>query len=265
VITIKTPDEIEVLRKGGQRLAQILDMVLERVKPGVKARDLDKYAEELIRKAGGRPAFKGHDDFPGTLCISANEAVVHGVPHKKMVLRVGDLVGIDVGMQWPARNATHSVAGGPIKKGLYTDMARTVGVGKISGKAKQLIKVTERAFYKGVKRIRPGARLGDIGYEIQHYVEAQGFSVVRSLSGHGVGYKVHEEPKIPNYGEKGSGEILKAGMVLAIEPMVCAGNYELETLKDGWTAVTKDRSLTAHYENTLVVTDKGCEILTRSN
>jgi methionyl aminopeptidase len=253
MITIKTPDEIEILRNGGHKLAEILDMVLKRVKPGVAAEELDKYAEELIIEAGGRPAFKGHEGFPGTLCISANEAVVHGVPHKEMILNEGDLVGIDIGMEFPAQ------------KGLYTDMARTVGVGKISDKAKELIKVTRQAFYRGVRVVKPGGSIGDIGYEIQRYVEERGYSVVRSLSGHGVGYKVHEDPKIPNYGEKGSGEILKAGMVLAIEPMVCEGDYELETLEDGWTAVTKDRLLAAHFENTLVVTNKGYEILTKSN
>ena len=250
MISIKKIEEIEILREGGHKLAEILDMVLAEVKPGVKAEKLDKLAEKLIVEAGGRAAFKGHDDFPGTLCVSANEAVVHGVPHKKLILEEGDLVGIDIGMQWPA------------KKGLYTDMARTVGVGEISQRAKKLIEVTEKAFYKGLKEIKPGARIGDIGWAIQEYVEAQGFSVVRSLSGHGVGYRVHEEPKIPNYGVRGTGEFLKTGMVLAIEPMVCEGDYELETLEDGWTAVTKDKSLTAHYENTVVVTDRGAEILT---
>ena len=253
MITIKTPQEIDILRQGGQKLAKILDMVLARVEPGVKAEELDSYAEELILKAGGRPAFKGHEGFPGTLCVSVNEAIVHGVPHGELVLNQGDVVGIDIGMQYPSEN------------GLYTDMARTVGVGKISKEAEKLIKVTEKSFFKALKVIRSGATVGDIGQAIQSYVESHGYSVVRSLSGHGVGYKVHEDPKIPNFGEKGSGEILQAGMVLAIEPMVCFGRYELETLDDGWTAVTKDRSLTAHYENTVLVTDKGAEILTKIN
>lgn len=250
MISIKSPQEIEVLRDGGRKLAQILNMVLEQARSGVRAEDLDRLAEEMIKKAGGRPAFKGHGGFPGTLCISANEAVVHGVPNRKMIFKEGDLVGIDIGMQWPA------------DKGLYTDMARTIGVGKISAEAKKLIGVTKEAFKRGIKVIKPGARVGDIGWAVQEYVEKNGFSVVRSLSGHGVGHKVHEDPKVPNFGAKGTGEILEEGMVLAIEPMVCAGSYELETLSDGWTAVTKDRSLTAHFENTVAVTDRGVEILT---
>jgi len=251
MITIKTPQEIDILRQGGQKLAEILDMVLARVEPGIKAETLDSYAEALILKAGGRPAFKGYEGFPGTLCVSVNEAVVHGVPHGELVLNQGDVVGIDIGMQWPAG------------KGMYTDMARTVGVGEISKEAERLIKVTEKSFFKALKVVRPGATVGDIGQAVQNYVESHGYAVVRSLSGHGIGYKVHEDPKIPNFGEKGSGDILKAGMALAIEPMVCAGDYQLEVLEDGWTAISKDRSLTAHYENTVLVTDKGTEILTK--
>lgn len=251
MITIKTPEEIEILRQGGAKLARILDMVIERVKPGVEAIKLDKYAQELILEAGGRPSFKGYDGFPGTLCVSVNEAVVHGAPHKGLILNEGDVVGIDIGMQWKA------------EKGMYTDMARTVAVGEISKEGEKIIKVTEKSFYKALKVIRPGAYIGDIGYAVQKYVESHGYSVVRSLSGHGVGYRVHEDPKIPNYGQKGSGEMIKAGMVLAIEPMVCAGSYELVTLEDGWTAVSKDNSLTSHFENTILVTDKGAEILTK--
>lgn len=251
MITIKTPEEIEILREGGRKLARILELVIKKVRPGVSAAELDRYAEELIVKEGGRPAFKNHAGFPGTLCVSPNEAVVHGVPNKNIILKAGDVVGIDIGMQYPA------------KGGLYTDMARTVGVGEISKEAEKLINVTEKSFFKALKVIRPGATVGDIGQAIQSYVESHGYAVVRSLSGHGVGYKVHEDPKILNYGRKGTGELMAAGMILAIEPMVCQGHYELETLADGWTAVTKDRSISAHYENTVVVTEKGCEILTK--
>lgn len=250
MITIKTPEEIDIIRQGGHKLAEILDMVIAKVKPGVSTLELDEYAEKLIIEVGGRPAFKGFSGFTGTLCTSVNEAVVHGVPSRDEILKEGDIIGLDVGMQYPK------------KDGLYTDMARTVAVGKIIPKAEKLIEVTKKSFYKAVEVVRPGATVGDIGAAVQQYVEDQGYSVVRSLSGHGVGYEVHEDPIIANYGQVGTGEILQAGMVLAIEPMVCAGGYELKTLDDGWTAVTKDGSLTSHHENTLVVTDKGCEILT---
>ncbi|HRY63201.1 MAG TPA: type I methionyl aminopeptidase [Patescibacteria group bacterium] len=249
--TIKKPQEIKIIAEGGHRLAKILEMVIKRVQPGINAEQLDQYAEELIIEAGGRPAFKGHAGFPGTLCVSPNEAVVHGVPRKEMILREGDIVGIDIGMRYPAAG------------GLYTDMARTVGVGKISDEAKKLIKVTEESFFRGIKTIKENSRLGDLGAAVQEYAEKNGFSVIRSLCGHGVGYAVHEDPKVMNFGQKGTGEILKEGMVLAVEPMIAAGEYDLETLDDGWTAVTKDRKLAAHYENTIVVTKGGCKILTK--
>lgn len=249
-ITLKTPKEIEILRQGGRILAQILDLTLKKIKPGVSAADLDAYAEELILKASGYPSFKNYQGFPGTICVSPNAVIVHGIPKKDLIIKKGDIVGIDIGMRYPARH------------GFYTDMARTVGVGKISHEAKKLISTAEQSFFEGLKKVRPGSRLGDLGASIQAYVEKEGFSVVRSLCGHGVGYAVHEEPRIPNYGQPGIGEIFKTGMVLAIEPMVCAGHHELETGRDGWTAIAKDRKLTAHYENTVVVTADGCAVLT---
>ncbi|MFH1890524.1 MAG: type I methionyl aminopeptidase [Candidatus Kuenenbacteria bacterium] len=252
MIKIKTPKEIEVLKEGGQKLAQILNMVLDKVKPGVSAQELDDLAEKEIRQAGGEPSFLNFQEYPATVCVSINEAVVHGIPNKNIILKEGDVAGVDIGMKYPAKN------------GLYTDMARTVGVGNMSKEAKKLMKVTEESFFRGVREIKEGAKVGDIGEAVQKYVEKYGYSVVRSLAGHGVGYAVHEEPKIPNYGRKGEGEVLQAGMAIAIEPMVCAGDYNLETLSDGWTAITKDRSLTSHYENTIVVTKKGYEILTET-
>jgi len=226
------------------------DLFIDKTKEDDKKNGYTEYAEQLILDVGARPAFKGFSGFSGTLCTSVNDAVVHGVPSKNKILKEGDIIGLDIGMQWPKKN------------GLYTDMARTVGVGNISEEAKKLIEVTKKSFYKAVDVVKSGARVGDIGEAVQKYVESEGYSVVRSLSGHGVGYEVHEDPRIANYGKAGTGEILRAGMVLAIEPMVCVGGYELETLADGWTAVTKDGSLTSHHENTLVVTEKGCEILT---
>ncbi len=260
MVTIKTPAEIDIIRRGGHKLAEILNTVIEKVKPGISTGELDQYAEELIIKAGGRPSFKGYSGFSGTLCTSVNEAVVHGVPSKNYFLKEGDIVGLDIGMQWPIL-VRDSFVKSKIK-GLYTDMARTVAVGQITDKANKLIRITEASFFEGVKAIKPGAKIGDIGCAIQTLVERAGYSVVRNLSGHGVGYQVHEDPIIPNYGHCGRGLTLKPGMVLAIEPMVCLGSYELKTLKDGWTAVTKDGSLSSHYENTIVVTNTGAEILT---
>jgi len=251
MITIKNEKEIEILRQGGRKLAVVLDMVIEKARPGVSAKELDKYAEKLIKKNGGRPSFKNFQGYPASLCVSINEVVVHGIPNDNMILKSGDVVGFDIGMQYPAQD------------GLYTDMARTIGIGKISAGAGKLIKTTERSFYEGIKTIKPGAHIGDIGAAVQAYAEAHGYSVVRVLCGHGVGYEVHELPRIPNFGSKGTGAEIKAGMVLAIEPMICIGSYELQTLADGWSAATQDKSLTSHYENTLVVTKKGCEILTK--
>jgi len=262
MVTIKSVEEIDILRQGGHKLAEILDMVIAKVKPGISTGELDQYAEELIIKAGGRPAFKGYSGFSGTLCTSVNEAVVHGVPSLKQILKAGDIIGLDIGMQWPV--LTKATMGKARQKGLYTDMARTVPVGQVADEMHRLIEITEKSFFRGIEAIKPGARIGDIGCFIQPFVEKYGYAVVRSLSGHGVGYRVHEDPIIPNYGKCGQGTILRPGMVLAIEPMVCMGGYELETLADGWTAVTKDRKWAAHYENTVVVTDKGAEILTLS-
>lgn len=249
--TIKTPQEIKIIKEGGHKLAKILDLVIKRVQPGINAWQLDQYAEQLIIEAGGHPAFKGHQGFSGTLCVSPNEAVVHGVPTKEMILKEGDIVGIDIGMRYP------------VQGGLYTDMARTVGVGKISDEAKKIIRVTEESFFQGIRTVKDGSRLGDLGFAVQAYAEKNGYAVIRSLCGHGVGYAVHEDPKVMNFGQKGTGEVLREGMVLAVEPMIAAGQYDLETLDDGWTAVTRDRSLSAHYENTIVVEKKGCRILTK--
>ncbi len=248
MIKIKNKEEIADLKEGGKKLSNILDMVLKEAKPGVSAQELDDMAEEKIRETGGEPAFLNFSGYPATLCVSINEAVVHGIPSKNLILKEGDVVGVDIGMKY---------------KGMYTDMAKTVGVGKISKEAKKLIKVTRESFFKGVGIIKEGARVGDIGEAVQKYVEKYGYSVVRSLAGHGVGHAVHEEPKVPNYGKKGTGEVLRAGMVLAIEPMVCEGHHELETHEDGWTAITKDRSVTSHFENTIVVTKKGYELITK--
>lgn len=246
MMRVKTPQEIAALREGGKILASTLQRMVKAAVPGARAADLDALAEQTIRAAGGIPAFKNFEGFPSTLCISMNNEVVHGIPGSK-VFQEGDIVGIDCGVQY---------------QGLFTDAAITVGIGKISKDAKRLITVTEQSFREALKVIKAGATTGDIGHAVQHYVESNGFSVVRALVGHGVGHAVHEDPRVPNYGQPGTGTALPVGLVIAVEPMVTAGHWQVETAPDKWTVVTADGSLTAHYEHTLVVTEHGYEILT---
>jgi methionyl aminopeptidase len=239
--------DLAALREGGQILAQTLQLVATRALPGARAADLDALAEQTIRAAGGEPAFKGYQGFPSTLCFSVNSEVVHGIPGEK-TLREGDIVGLDCGVRY---------------KGFITDATLTVGVGKVSKAARKLIETTEQSLWEAVKIIKAGVKTGDIGHAVQAYVEARGYGVVRALVGHGVGKKVHEDPKVPNYGEAGTGTVLPAGAVIALEPMVTAGRWEVITAPDGWSVVTLDGSLASHYEHTLVVTEDGCEIVTQ--
>ncbi len=212
---------------------------------------LNEFAEQGITKAGGRPSFKNYggkkNPFPAALCTSVNSVVVHGIPSREVILKSGDIVSLDIGMEY---------------KKLYTDTAITVGVGNISEQAKKLIDVTKKSLDLGIAQARAGNRIGDISHAIQTTVETAGFSVVRDLVGHGVGYDVHEDPPVPCYGKKGTGPLLEEGMVLAIEPMVCAGEYFLNFEKDGWTISTKDGSLAAHFEHTVAITRSGAQILT---
>lgn len=248
----KTKEEISILKEGGKRLSSILYEVESRVKPGVLAEDLNQFAVKLIENEGGTPSFLGFKvsgiglAYPAALCVCLNDEIVHGIPGSK-VLENGDIVGLDLGMKY---------------KGLYTDMAFTVGVGEISEKAKKLINTTKESLDMGINAIREGANIGDIGAAIQRHVESNGFSVVRVLVGHGVGYSVHEDPEIPNYEIKGKGVELKEGMVLALEPMVNEGSHEVILDPDGWTYKTADGSLSAHFEHTVAVTKNGSEILT---
>lgn len=248
MISLKTPKEIEKLRQGGKVLAKIVKTVADKAQPGISTIELDQLAEKLVKEAGGYPSFKKFNGYPTATCISINEEVVHAIPRKDKILKKGDIVGIDIGLKY---------------KGLYTDMAVTVPVGKITKQARKLIKLTKKALDVAIKQVRLGQTIGDIGYAIQNYVESHGYSVVRSLVGHGVGHSVHEEPKVPNFGEKGQGIKLEAGMVLALEPMVNCGQSEVQTKDDSWTVVTADNSLSAHFEHTVAVTEKGHEILTR--
>ncbi|NQT50019.1 type I methionyl aminopeptidase [Candidatus Kuenenbacteria bacterium] len=254
MIRLKSEQEIKLLKQGGKILAEVLEVVKKNVKPGITTRELDKIAEDLILTKGGQPSFKNYGDknnpYPATLCTSLNEEIVHGVP-RDYILKEGDILGLDIGMRYPKDS------------GLYTDMAVTVPVGSISASAKNLIKVTKKALDVWLKNIKAGEDLYQLSKKVQDYIESNGYSVIRDLVGHGVGHAVHEDPQIPNYYIPGATLILKEGMVLALEPMVSSGDFRIKTMPDGWTAVTIDGSLTAHFEHSVVVTKRGCDVLTK--
>lgn len=247
MVTVKTEREIELMRAAGKTTALILDSMCQAVKPGVSTWDLDQIAEKMCKDAGVTPAFKGYHGFPACVCISVNDEVVHGIPSKKRVLKEGDIVGLDFGV---------------IQEGWFGDTARSIAVGKITPAAEKLLRVTQESLMKGIAEAKPGNRIFDIGHAVQSHAEAAGFSVVREFVGHGIGRALHEDPQIPNYGSKGKGMVLKVGMVIAIEPMINAGKPEVRVLQDGWTAVTTDRSLSAHFEHTVAITEKGPVVLT---
>jgi methionyl aminopeptidase len=249
VIVCRSASEIERLARVNELVARVLAEVTGVVAPGVTTAVLDELAERRLREAGAEPAFKGYHGYPSTICASVNEQVVHGIPSSRH-LAEGDILSIDLGAKLD---------------GFYGDCAVTVPVGAIDGEAARLLAVTEAALYRGLSAVRTGARVSDIGAAVQAHVEAHGFSVVREFVGHGIGTKLHEEPQIPNYGAAGRGPRLAEGMVLAIEPMVNCGKAGVKVLGDGWTAVTKDGSLSAHFEHTVVVTSSECRILTRLN
>lgn len=245
MITIKSDSEIEIMREAGKILRDTLNMLGEHVKPGVTTKELDKLAHDYIVSRGAKPSFLGYGGFPGSICASVNEQVVHGIPSSRKLME-GDIIGIDCGV---------------IYKGWQSDAARTFAVGQISDRHKKLIEVTEQCFFEAMKVIHEGARLGDIGAAVQNLAESNGFSVVRDLVGHGIGKEMHEDPQVPNYGKAGKGLRLKRNMTLAIEPMINEGTYEVSGLDDGWTVVTDDDGYSAHYENTVLVTENGYEIL----
>jgi methionyl aminopeptidase len=246
VIVCRSQSEVDKLRRVNQLVARILAELRQVVVPGISTAEIDDLAERRVREAGAEPAFKGYHGYPATVCASVNEQVVHGIPSSRP-LENGDIVSIDMGAKL---------------EGFFGDCAVTVPVGAVSPQASELLRVTEEALFRGIDRVRPGARVSDIGAAVQQHVEAQGFSVVREFVGHGIGTSLHEEPQVANYGPAGHGPRLSEGMVLAIEPMVNAGKPAVKVLSDGWTAVTKDKSLSAHFEHTIVVTREGCEILT---
>ncbi|MCR1952166.1 MULTISPECIES: type I methionyl aminopeptidase [unclassified Clostridium] len=246
MIIIKNNKEIDLMRSAGKIVAETLLLVEEKVRPGITTAEIDRIAEEFITKHGAKPSFKGLYGFPASLCISVNEQVVHGIPGG-YVLKDGDIVSVDCGAYL---------------NGFHGDAARTFAVGNVSEEANKLIKVTEQSFFKGIEYAKVGNRLTDISHGIQSYIEASGFAVVRDFVGHGIGRVVHEDPDVPNFGKPGRGPKLVQGMALAIEPMVNSGSYKVKTLNDDWTVVTSDGSLSAHYENTIVILPDGPEILT---
>jgi methionyl aminopeptidase len=248
MIIFKSLQEIEKMRKAGLVVAAVLEELREKVRPGISTQELDEIAERSIRAAGAEPAFKGYRGYPKTLCTSVNNEVIHGIPSPSVILKPGDILSIDVGA---------------IVDGFYGDAAITVAVGTISADAEKLIRATEESLLLGIEQARSGNRLYDISHAVQQHVESQGFSVVREYVGHGIGRGLHEDPQIPNFGTPGQGPRLKPGMVLAIEPMVNQGASSTRVKEDGWTAVTADNSLSAHFEHTVAITQDGPWILTK--
>lgn len=247
MIIVKSKREIDIMKEAGRITAYAHEMVEKHIRPGISTKELDEIAEKAILEQGAIPSFKGYGGFPGTICSSINSEVVHGIPSFNRVLKDGDIISVDIGAYF---------------KGYHGDAARTHGVGKISYEAAKLIDVTKQSFYEGLKYCKEGYRLSDVSHAIQTFVESHGFSIVRNYVGHGIGQDLHEDPQIPNYGLPNKGPRLKSGMVFAIEPMVNFGECEVKTLQDGWTVVTMDNSLSAHYENTLVITEDEPELLT---
>ena len=247
-IAIKTPQEIEKMRRSGAILRQVHQAVEQTVKPGATTMDMERVAEAKIKELGAKPAFKGYNDYPACLCTSVNNEVIHGIPSAKRVLQEGDIVSVDCGV---------------ILEGYYSDAAVTYPVGRISPGTRKLLDVTKASLEQAIQEVQVGSTLGDVGAAVQEMCEAEGFGVVRDFVGHGIGKSMHEDPQVPNYGKRGKGTKLKAGMVLAIEPMINAGGADVKVLKDGWTAVTVDGSMSAHFEHTVAVTKDGPLVLTR--
>jgi methionyl aminopeptidase len=251
MIVLRSRQEIELIRASCQIVAEVLQRLVEVVAPGISTAELDALAEKWTREKGAVPAFKGYNVggrvYPSSLCVSINEEVVHGMPSPKRILKEGDIVGLDYGA---------------VYKGYYGDSAVTVAVGQVSENAERLMRVTRESLYCGIENMRVGNRIRDISAAIQQHAESHGYGVVRDFVGHGIGQRLHEEPQVPNYVGTGQNPRLKEGMVLAIEPMICEGTHEVEVLQDGWTAVTRDRRLAAHFEHSVAVTANGPEILT---
>ncbi len=247
MIIIKKPEQIMLMKKAGKITAEALLVARDAIRPGMSTKELDSRIRHFIEKSGATPSFLNYHGFPGSACISVNNEVIHGIPSDKIIIKEGDIVKVDVGARY---------------RGYNGDSARTFAVGKVSDEALRLISVTEQSFYEAMKAAKAGNRVGDIGHAVEDFVISNGFSVVKDYVGHGVGADLHEDPSVPNYGNAGRGPRLYAGMTIAVEPMVNQGGYEVKTLSNGWTVVTRDGSLSAHYENTIAITDSEPIILT---
>lgn len=245
-VTIKSPREMELMREAGRILAKTHEELAKNLRPGMSTWDIDHMGEEIIRSYGCIPSFKNYNGYPASICVSVNDEVVHGIPHKEHFLDEGDIVSLDAGV---------------IYKGYHSDAARTYGIGEIDDDAKKLIEVTRQSFFEGIKFAKAGNHLNDISAAIQKYAESFGFGVVRDLVGHGIGSHLHEDPEIPNFARKRKGILLQPGMTLAIEPMITEGSYEVVWLDDDWTVMTEDGGWAAHYENTILITEGEPEIL----
>lgn len=245
-VTIKSSREIELMREAGKILAKTHEELGKNLKPGMSTWDIDRLGEEIIRSYGCIPSFKNYNGYPASICVSVNDEVVHGIPHKEHYLQEGDIVSLDAGV---------------IYKGYHSDAARTHGIGEIGEDAKKLIEVTRQCFFEGIKFAKAGNHLNDISTAIQNYAEGLGYGVVRDLVGHGIGSHLHEDPEVPNFARRRKGILLRPGMTLAIEPMINAGRYEVDWMEDEWTVVTRDGSLSAHYENTVLITEGEPELL----
>ncbi len=247
MITIKTDSELNQMRESGRITKNVLDLIEKSIKVGMTTKQLDKIAYDYIKSCGATPSFLGYGGYPASICASIDEMVVHGIPSDDVIIKDGQLVSIDVGVLY---------------NGWQGDAARTFMVGNVSEEKRKLVKITEECFFKAIENLRDGTPLGDIGYHVQTHAENNGYSVVRALVGHGIGREMHEDPSVPNYGKKGTGIRLKKGMTIAIEPMINMGTYQVDFLSDGWSVVTRDRLPSAHYENTVAITENGVEILT---
>lgn len=247
MITIKSPREIALMKEASQILVTARQALFEKIQPGISTEALDQHADKIIRDLGGIPSFKDYEGYPKSICTSVNEVVIHGIPSEKVILKDGDIISIDIGVN---------------VKGYHADSAFTYAVGNISEDAKQLLEVTEKALYIGIQEARPGNYVSNIGHAIENFIKPYGYGIVETFTGHGIGKELHESPQVLNYGPKNQGPKLKPGMTICIEPMINLGTKDVKVLQDGWTVVTEDKSLSAHFEHMILITEDGCEIMT---